>query len=192
MSCIEFLDSIKVPNGGKTYGQHQEIENINDNLFAYWAPYQTSNAIDRGHEAQSAAGGMDAVTEKDLLSSVSNGEIAMLEVQRRLDKERARKQSMADEGKPHPIAEARIEKYEAQLADLGSFDATNSIDFKAIPSTKDLMYLASSVYLDAIFGDGKGEIYGLTDSAWIVEALEKQYGELHAEIVKIERCLEKK
>ena len=98
---------------------------------------------------------------------------------------------MADEGKPHTKAEARIVKHEAQLAEFGSFDATNSIDFRTIPTTKDLLYLASSVYLDAIYGDGKGESFGLTNSARNVQDLEKQYGELNAEIVKIEKALEK-
>ena len=172
----------------------QEGLDSSKNGFSGISLLPDQEAIDRGYAALAAVGGMDLAAEKDLLSSISNGEIvryAMLEIQRRLEREKARKQNLASEGKPHPIAEARMEKYEGQLAELGGFNATNSIDFKTVPSTKDLLYLASSVHLDAIYGDGKGEAYGLTGSTRNLEVLEKQYKEIHDEIVKIEKTQEK-
>ena len=162
--------------------------------FSGYASLPDQQAIDRGYAALSAVGGMEKTAESDLFTSISNKEIveyAMRVIQRRLEHEEARKQNLASEGKPHPIADARIVKYEAQLAELGSFNNTDSMDFKTIQSTKDLLYLATTVHLDAIYGDGKGEVYGLTDSTRNLELLEKQYRELSAEIIRIERALEK-
>ena len=115
----------------------------------------------------------------------------MLEIQRRPEHEKTKKQKLAVKGEPHPVAEERMEKREGRLAELDGFGATNGIDFKTIPSTKGLLYLAWFVLLDAIYGDGKGRIYGPAVGAAHPEFLKGQFGEIGAEIARTERATEK-